>query len=263
MNEFHMSDFELYYNNVRNQTEKVIHLVSGYDKEKRGMAGLTGSYQIDHIVPIREGFLKKIPFEEIADLKNLQFITWEENNMRRKFLQKLKFYPNKDIPNKSNNKKQIIINGQEYEYFIYDTGRVENNKGEIIPGRIKSNGYSNIRMSIKNSKKRKYISTHRLVALHFVPNTENKKEVNHLDGNRINNYYSNLEWVTSSENKKHTYKVGNRSQSGSKNNHSKLSENDVLEIRKSNLSIKELSKIYKVDRETIRRIVNKKTWKHI
>lgn len=51
---------------------------------------------------------------------------------------------------------------------------------------------------------------HRLVAKTFIPNLENKKEVNHKDGNGLNNNLDNLEWVTNSENQKHSYKNGFR-----------------------------------------------------
>lgn len=49
---------------------------------------------------------------------------------------------------------------------------------------------------------------HRLVASAFVPNPDNKSDVNHIDGNKLNNHYTNLEWVTKSENMRHAYDTG-------------------------------------------------------
>lgn len=66
----------------------------------------------------------------------------------------------------------------------------------------KKRGYKYIRTSNKNSQ------VHRLVAKAFVPNPEKKQYVNHKDGNKQNNHYSNLEWVTCKENAQHAIKNG-------------------------------------------------------
>ena len=58
-----------------------------------------------------------------------------------------------------------------------------------------------------NGDIRKEVSIHRLVALYFIPNPENKPWVNHIDGNTYNNDVSNLEWCTPTENEVHSIKV--------------------------------------------------------
>ena len=57
----------------------------------------------------------------------------------------------------------------------------------------------------KNNKK-KHQLVHRLIAIEFIPNPHNKPQINHIDGNSLNNNINNLEWVTDSENKYHAYK---------------------------------------------------------
>ena len=70
----------------------------------------------------------------------------------------------------------------------------------------KRHGYYEI--SLKKNKKEKRFKIHRLVALTFIPNPDNKPEVNHKDGDKSNNCVDNLEWVTSKENKKHAWETG-------------------------------------------------------
>lgn len=62
--------------------------------------------------------------------------------------------------------------------------------------------------SLSKEHKPKFIRTHRLVAMVFCEKPEGKTEVNHIDGNKLNNRADNLEWVTPSENQKHAYRIG-------------------------------------------------------
>lgn len=63
-------------------------------------------------------------------------------------------------------------------------------------------------VGLNKNRVQSQISVHRLVALHFIPNPENKPQVNHIDGNKLNNDISNLEWVTAKENQKHAFRLG-------------------------------------------------------
>lgn len=93
-------------------------------------------------------------------------------------------------------KKQIA--GYE-NYFIYDNGDVLNSStSKILQGSIGEHGYKYYRLSKDGTKKMFY--AHRLVAEAFLPNEKNLPVVNHIDGNKLNNNVSNLEWVTYSKN---------------------------------------------------------------
>ena len=110
---------------------------------------------------------------------------------------------------------------------------------------------------------------HRLVAVNFIPNPENKPCVNHKNGIKTDNSLNNLEWVTYSENSKHAYDNNFTTiHRGSSHCNSKLTEEQVIEIRKSyvkggNISHREIAKKHNVTRELIRDIINYKKWKHI
>ena len=69
-------------------------------------------------------------------------------------------------------------------------------------------GYKQVSLWKNNKGTSLYV--HRLVAETFIPNPQNKPEVNHIDGNRQNNHVSNLEWVTSGENSLHASQTGLR-----------------------------------------------------
>lgn len=92
-------------------------------------------------------------------------------------------------------------------YFISEQGFVYSKKTNTeIKAAICRGGYCNIRMY--HNGKQHTRKLHRLVAEAFIDNAQNKKEVNHIDGNKLNNNINNLEWVTSKDNVQHSIKNG-------------------------------------------------------
>lgn len=109
------------------------------------------------------------------------------------------------------------IEGYEGLYQVSDLGRVKsliryhNTSWRILTPRLQHNGYLMVTLSKNNIKNQ--ISVHRLVAFTFISNPENKKCVNHKDGNKQNNTLANLEWVTNRENSAHHFLKQNFSSS--------------------------------------------------
>ena len=97
-------------------------------------------------------------------------------------------------------KKRVILEGIEFDYYIYSDGKCQNIitnnflKGSII------NGYHNY--YLRKGKIQKNIGAHRLVALMFLDNFDNYPIVHHIDGNKLNNNLDNLQWVSASMNAK-------------------------------------------------------------
>ena len=94
-------------------------------------------------------------------------------------------------------------------YQISSFGRVKslkNNKETILKPVIKRGGY--VGLHFYKNKKHYNVRVHQLVANAFIPNPENKPQINHINGIKTNNHISNLEWCTASENLKHAYKTG-------------------------------------------------------
>lgn len=111
-----------------------------------------------------------------------------------------------------------IENYEDYEISNY--GRVrrirydnKGNKGQYpIPNYLKpkidKDGYIHYTLCVK--QKNKLFSAHKLVALNYIPNPLNKPQINHIDGNKQNNYVGNLEWCTQQENNLHALRTGLR-----------------------------------------------------
>lgn len=105
---------------------------------------------------------------------------------------------------------KVIEEAPNYE--VSNMGRVRNNttKRVLNPGAQGATGYKQVNIVTVNSngkQQKRYI--HRLVAIAFIPNPKNKREVDHINGDKLDNRAENLDWVTSSENQKRRHQLNN------------------------------------------------------
>ena len=154
---------------------------------------------------------------------------------------------------------------EESNYVITTEGYIRNLKsGNILKPKTRKEGYLEISLYIGNYKYI-YRLVHRLVAMSFIPNPENKPFVNHIDGNKQNNHVDNLEWVTHQENMEHA-KNHNLIKRGNVHPRSILTDEIVEEICKlmefgyRNIDI---SKSLGVKSNLISLIRHKTAWEHI
>lgn len=164
------------------------------------------------------------------------------------------------------------INDYAKYYQISNFGKVKSlprfhRKQELIlKHTISKGGYHRVPLT-KNGKSKKYLIS-RLVALHFIPNTNNLPEVNHKDGNKANNKKSNLAWITPKGNILHAYKTKLRYATIGENcSWSKLTEKQVKDIRNrwkiGAYNMRELAEYFEVHKTTIWEIIHRKIWRHI
>lgn len=142
-------------------------------------------------------------------------------------------------------------------------------------GRVRS-GFKILRLKYKDyiqiglylNKKQIFKTVNLLVLIHFGPPKPGPyHECNHKDGDKYNNWWTNLEWVTHKENIQHAIKLGLRNNCCRGKHHlSKLTENEVNEIREKystgKFSQRKLGRIYKVAGGTIHYIVNNINWRN-
>ena len=147
---------------------------------------------------------------------------------------------------------------RDTNYWVTYEGRVYNsNRSRFLKGCIDSYGYRVFKITIDGVQK--MFKAHRMVAECFIENPNNKRTVNHKDGDKLNNYVYNLEWNTIDENNLHAkenglLRVPNR----------KFSKDEILDIyslHKSGNTKTKISQIYKCNDTTVCRIINGKTYK--
>lgn len=201
----------------------------------------------------KEEWDKKIVFEEIEPPNNDKEI-WKDINDFIGYYQISSFGRIRSV-----DRYITDVDGKERFY-----------KGKILNQSVNSSNYKKVRLHKDNAGKNLY--THRLVAEHFIPNPENKPEVNHIDGNKWNNYYLNLEWVTDKEQTQHAYDNNLADISGF-NKHQvsqtgrQFTMSEIEEIRNeynNGLTIKELTEKHNINyNSTTCNIVHNKTYNDI
>ena len=163
--------------------------------------------------------------------------------------------------------KEIIING--VKVFVTSSGKIfKEDKKTAIRFYKNGGGYFFFNVPDLAEGKRGIVFVHRIVAKLFCENPNNYNVVNHIDGNRLNNDYTNLEWCTTSQNSKHAVMLGLHTlPKGEDCSWSKLDEKQISEIREKyktgGYTYKSLAKEYGVSKANIQQIVTRKTWKHV
>lgn len=160
--------------------------------------------------------------------------------------------------------------GRVRSYYAYNcrwrVGKAETPQ-RILQRAPHRSGYQRFVLIDIDGNGREY-AAHRLVMMAFIGPCPEGMEINHIDGDRLNNNVENLEYCTRSDNAKHAYEndlwehpVGER------NGRAKLTDRSVKTIRKKyeggGYTHRQLAKMFGVDRSTIGRIIARKDWKHI
>lgn len=148
-------------------------------------------------------------------------------------------------------------------YVVYEDGTIIGKRGE--PLKATDNGRGYLIVSLYLGKKTTTKGVHVLVAECFVDNPEGLPEVDHKDGDKTNNHYTNLRWITRGKNIEHSYALGARSATGIQNANSNLSDLQVYKICSllrdgyRQAAIRDMGYPY----ATVRAIKQRRQWTHI
>ena len=164
----------------------------------------------------------------------------------------------------------IDIKNFESYFQINDKGEIFSKRtNKILKQTISKTGYPVITTKIGGRNGKAYcLKVHRLLAQTFISNPNNLPQVNHIDGNKLNNNINNLEWVDNSANQKHAYSIGLNSTKGDLHRNRKISNDDVKHIRNAfNLYIgkkkyfyMQFAENYNLSANHIRQIVYNHCW---
>ena len=177
----------------------------------------------------------------------------------------LKFYPIELLDLEGEIWRDIA--GYEGHYQISNFGRVKsfkNGKVKVRKPYIDKDGYLQIVLS-KNGIN-KWSKIHRLVAEAFIPNLEQKPDIDHIFNNKLDNFVENLRWVTKSENNRYAYETG-RVKTGEDNYRAKLTNEQAFWCRKvyiprdREFGAAALSRKFGINSRTMCGIVRNETYK--
>lgn len=166
--------------------------------------------------------------------------------------------------------KTVVYQGNVFDNFeVSNLGRIRNVKtGTLYKQHINKTGYPQVCVSLGSRSKKKIFKIHKAVAETFIPNPENKPEVNHKDGNKVNSRIDNLEWATYSENSQHAWDNGLINSDGSKILR-KLSDKQVEYIRNNYIpgdkefGCRALSRKFNMHHKTIESLLKNETYTDI
>lgn len=154
------------------------------------------------------------------------------------------------------------ISGFLNRYKVNKGGEIfDCEKSVLLVAKILRKYYS---VRLKRENRWSAYSVHRILATTFIKNSQSKPQVNHKDGNKLNNNIENLEWCTASENIAHSFRTGlQKPLYGLNHYRRKFTEQDIKKIRASKKKQTVLAKEYNVWQSTISYIKSKRNWKHL
>lgn len=151
------------------------------------------------------------------------------------------------------------------DYQISDKGNVYNkNSGIIQAKRYAGRNKEYVQVCLWKNSKHYYKYIHRLVAIHFIENEHNYDQINHIDGNKKNNNYENLEWCTAKHNMNHAF-INGLQPSGEKRSTAMFTKEQILNIYKDskNKSGSEIAREYKTSPNNINRILRGERYENL
>lgn len=161
------------------------------------------------------------------------------------------------------------IRGYEGLYEISNRGEVLSipgykRKGGLLKLKLKNSGYLFVTLSKNNTQENVYI--HHVVAAAFIGPRPSGYDVNHIDGDKFNNDAGNLEYCTRTENMRHAREHGLHDNRGEKQWNASLTDDQALWIRFASAECgigDELHEYYGVSKQTVKDVLERRSWKHL